>query len=128
MGHRAQFSTSYFKVKDPEDFKRFCRHLDAHWDTKEDLVRLYRDSRIPSELYDYKTDTEIDFLDMLAELMTPGQVMVLMETGFAGMGDLSAQACILESDGSRQWVDLVEIAMGWAQSTGKEFMQRRQVA
>lgn len=119
MDYYAQARTSYFEVKNVEEFKRIARIYNASvfTDEKTNAVALAFSDGIPTfyvpqELQEHPLcdgDEDADFFfKLLASMLQSDQVAVLIEVGYEGMRYLAAFAYLLTPEGQVQAIDLYD--------------------
>lgn len=120
MANYISFSrSSYFKVKNEDDFKKFCDKWGVELISKEfNKETLYGflgkdEGGIPAFYYDQKTDEWIDdqdgFIKDLSELLHPDWVAVIQEIGYEKMRYLVGYSLMIDSEGNTTVVNIDDI-------------------
>ncbi len=110
----AMTRSNYFQVKDRGAFEGFCELFELEVIKSGEQLGFIVDSgegSIPTMLCDVETGEgiDIDFMGLLAEHLTDGQVAVVMEIGYEKMRYLTGRALAVNFQGQQQMVDLAEI-------------------
>ena len=112
--YEALARSNYFRVKDPEAFRQWCKDLGLEVITKKEEALfgwMNTDGGIPSQRDNDQAEEEED-LDFFAELAThlhPGEVAVAHEIGHEKMRCLDAVAVAINSEGVSVQLSLDEI-------------------
>lgn len=116
----AYFRSSYFKVKDVDQFKKFCDDYGLEFITDEDKEHgtLYgflqgdmSEGGIPNWIYDEDLDetVDVDFAQELAQHLAEGWAAEVREIGYEKMRYLIGFTMIVAWDGSVQTLSLDDI-------------------
>lgn len=107
--------SNYFKVKDPEAFKKWLDDINCVLIQKDGLSGFYSDDpdtgSFPSQRYDEKEGDHVD-INLTSELsdhLADGEVAVLMEAGAEKIRYISGYATAVASDGRTVYVRLSDI-------------------
>lgn len=117
--------SSYFKVKYPEAFKRFCEDCGIELITQDSeadgtLYGFLSDHGVPCYAHDEKTgeDRDIDFLAELASHLAPGWVAIGQEIGYEKYRYLVGCAFAVNSKGRVRQIS-IESIYGRAKKLGE---------
>lgn len=113
----AQARSNYFKVKNEEQFRKFCERygveiiqsLPEGKDGSQQFGFLLYESLPTGRTDDGDEWIETDFIRELSEQLAEGEVAVVMEIGFEKMRYLNGYACAVNSKGKTVEIGLGEI-------------------
>lgn len=114
--------SSYFKVKDLEEYKEFCNKWNLTLISEEDeegdvlygfLVET-DDGAIPSYYYDEETDEYIDdyedlFLKDLSKQLAPDWIAIYQEIGYEKLRYLVGYSVMVDSEGNFESIGIDDI-------------------
>jgi hypothetical protein len=115
----AMARSNYFRVKDADEFKRWCKHRNLDFSTKEfdDVGARYtifpgegEEAGWPRfESSDGDDDIEIDIPEELSNHLHPKDAAVLFQVGWEKLRYLTGDAVAVTSTGKRVYLTLDEI-------------------
>jgi hypothetical protein len=96
--------TNYFKVKDPETFKKWLSQFEMVLFEKDGKFGFYSGSEkgdFPSGVYNEETDEydDMDIAEKLPEFLADGEIAILMQAGAEKARYVSGFAIAVHSDG-----------------------------
>ena len=114
--------SSYFKVKDLEEYKDFCNKWDLTLISREDkeegtlhgFIVETDDGMIPSYYYDEEIDDYIDdeedlFLKELSEQLAPDWIAIYQEIGYEKLRYLVGYSVMVDSEGNFDSIGIDDI-------------------
>jgi hypothetical protein len=110
--YEAKMRSSYFKVKDPEEFKKWIASFDLEvWERSDGLFAFGGDTSIPDYIEDLESEETID-IDFAGELSThleEGWVAIIQEIGSEKLRYLNGYACAVNWMGTFRSVNIDDI-------------------
>lgn len=112
--------TSYFKVRSPRDFEKFCDRfgLNVIRNSAQGRPNLHGFAATNSEqslmscFYDQEASADVEadiFLDDLSKHLCPGWTAIITEIGADGTNVLKGRAVALSAEGETRTADLYDI-------------------
>jgi hypothetical protein len=120
--------SNYFRVKDADTFKAWCKERCLEWWTKtiDGIGECYAITADTGDCcgwpsYDIDNDCEMDCADELSEHLDPRDIAILFEIGSEKLRYLVGRATAIHADGSTVSVSLNDIYQEAVREFGSDF-------
>jgi hypothetical protein len=110
--YEAKMRSSYFKVKDPEEFKKWMASFDLEvWERSDGLFAFGGDVSMPDYIEDLETgeSIDIDFMGELSDHLEEGWVAIVQEIGSERLRYLNGYAFAVNWMGTFRSVSIESI-------------------